>query len=296
MNGKYRYGNDGVEVVKCGGAEFGIHRDRLVKYKGKCDHAVIPEGTVSIGEFVFADHEEIKTVVIPETVRLIGSNAFDGCTSLESIVLPGETEVLQKYAFHGCTALRSCDLGGVEEIADNVFSGCTSLERVVFSERLRSIGEYAFFNCTALTEAVISEGITELEYGLFCGCSALSQVLVPSTVERIDGRAFKGCEHLERILCTLEVGRYLDDAVREKTFERFLRRFTDGSATLDERTRWAEFISRNAAAVFWMFKDDCEFYRYAARECAIIKDDIDKILGFTDSIECRAILIELKMK
>ena len=296
MGGKYRYGNDGIEVVKSDGAEFSIRCDRLVKYKGKCEYAVIPEGTVSIGEFVFADHDELKTVRIPDGVRMIGGNAFDGCTSLEGISLPCDTKILQKYVFHGCTSLRNCELGGVEEIADNVFSGCMSLERVVFSERLRSIGEYSFCNCTALTEAVIPEGITEIEYGLFWGCGALSQVLIPSTVERIDGRAFKRCERLERILCTPASGRYLDDAVREKTFERFLQRFLNGHANSNERTRWAEFISRNAVAVFWMFKDDCGFYRYASCECAIIKDDIDKILGFTESLECRAILIELKAR
>lgn len=77
-----------------------------------------------IGENVFKDQTNIRSVNIPDTIVLIDNNAFRGCSSLESF-----------------------DTNKVVTIADNVFYGCNRLSEVELREGLNSLGADVFYNC-----------------------------------------------------------------------------------------------------------------------------------------------------
>ena len=87
---------------------------------------------------------------------------------------------------------------------------------------------------------------------------------------------------------------YLDDALREKTVECFLGRLKKGLATAEERSAWESFIKRNVRETFGIFKDDYGFYKYVGDEWALSKEEIEAVLSFTESLECRAILLNFR--
>ena len=51
----------------------------MAKFEIKDGVAIIPEGTIEIGEKAFQDCTFLVSVTIPESVIEIGSYAFDGC-------------------------------------------------------------------------------------------------------------------------------------------------------------------------------------------------------------------------
>ena len=107
----------------------------LSGYKGSdtvVDLSVI-EGLEIIGENVFHENRDIKTVIIPEGVTEIGSNAFWN-TTLESVNLPST----------------------IRKIGSGAFGDNNNLKDVTLNEGLVHIGSYAFNNVYARTIAIPS--------------------------------------------------------------------------------------------------------------------------------------------
>ena len=113
---------------------------------------IINDGTVSIPNYCYRGHAEIKCVCFPESVREVGVGAFSGCTNLEKVRLN-----------EGMTRLRK-----------ELFSGCTGLKEVHLPDTLESIGEWAFRDCAGLERLVIPKSVKEICAESFLGCSNLT--------------------------------------------------------------------------------------------------------------------------
>lgn len=85
--------------------DFVIENGVLVKYKGKGDEVVVPDGVTKIDAEVFRKKSKITSVVVPEGVREIGDFAFQECTKLERVLLPQSLEMVRKGAFDYCRSL-----------------------------------------------------------------------------------------------------------------------------------------------------------------------------------------------
>lgn len=90
----------------------------------------IPEGVTRLGNRLFQDRQDIRSISIPEGVKEIGLRTFYGCTALTRVSIPGS----------------------VERIEGRTFSECTSLTTVVIPEGCRYLGSYTFSDCSSLTE------------------------------------------------------------------------------------------------------------------------------------------------
>ena len=62
-------------------------------------HLEIGAGVKKMGNQVFYDCDDLKTVKIKDGAALIGRNAFRGCKSLESIIIPTSVKKIDKSAF-----------------------------------------------------------------------------------------------------------------------------------------------------------------------------------------------------
>lgn len=52
-----------------------------------------------IGESVFDNWTNLKSIKLPDTLKQIKKNAFNGCTSLENLVIPNNVDVIGENAF-----------------------------------------------------------------------------------------------------------------------------------------------------------------------------------------------------
>ena len=198
---------------------------------------VIPEGVTTIEYGAFLDNGKLKTVSLPSTLTrigvdwngdgvfarcsrletvtfakgtndaVIGFNTFLGCPALKKVEIPGNYVAIQNSAFESCTALTSFKWeksdASKQYIGEFTFKNCTALASVSLPVTLNSIGKYAFQNC-AITNLVIPEGVTTIEYGAFLDNGKLKTVSLPSTLTKIgvdwngDG-VFARCAKLETV-------------------------------------------------------------------------------------------------
>ena len=57
---------------------------------------------------------------------------------------------------------------------------------------------------------------------------------------------------------------------------------------------WNTYITENTSKCFKIMKDDADFYAKVTENLTLTSDNVDDILDLTDSLECRAMLLEYK--
>lgn len=119
-------------------------------YKDSIKHIVIESGVTGLGNYAFAQCENLETVTIADTVTDIGMATFYQCSSLQSINLPDSVKAIDDYAFYGCYSMNTLSLGSVESIGSYAFAQCTALENVVVPATTTNIGDSAFAWCQNL--------------------------------------------------------------------------------------------------------------------------------------------------
>ncbi len=156
------------------------------------------EGTTVIGESLFENFTNLKTVTLPDSLMIIQQNAFQGCSSLTSVVVPKSVKSIAYRAFYNCTGLESASiLGNLEEFGGEVFYNCSSLSRVTIANA-NEISFRTFKGCAALEEITIPENVTFIGSEAFEDCISLQKVTFLSTyVETIEHSAFENCVSLK---------------------------------------------------------------------------------------------------
>jgi len=128
--------------------------NNIVADGGACGKSAnIPEGTVAISDYAFADCYELADVTIPASVKVIGATSFSGtpweaknlssagalvindmhvkgCNKVddrEDIII--EQDKIQNYAFAECEGYKNLQLGGqIKTIGNSAFSALKGLE------------------------------------------------------------------------------------------------------------------------------------------------------------------------
>ena len=189
---------------------------------------VIPEGTETIGDYVFYNCSGLTSITIPDSVTSIGEEAFMGCSSLKSIeVEKGNSryhskgncliETASKTLIAGCkTSIIPTD-GSVTFIGDCAFSYCTGLTSITIPDSVTSIGDDAFDGCSGLTDVYYqgdlsgwlgiqfdSSDSNPMYYAdnLYINGEMLQlqgEFVIPEGTEKIGAYAFRGCNGLTSI-------------------------------------------------------------------------------------------------
>ncbi len=168
----------------------------------------------SIGASAFFCCDSITTISIPGSITSIGNYAFDGCGSLESMTIPDSVISIGASAFRDCKNIETLTIGsGVKSIDVNAFYKCYNI-RYVYAADIKSWcqiefqdllghplynGADLYIDGKILKEAVIPEGITEINYAFF-NCSTLESVVIPNSVTSISNYAFSGCRKLKSVI------------------------------------------------------------------------------------------------
>lgn len=108
-----------------------------------------------VGDYAFADCENLRTVSIPNVIE-IGEAAFGkyehNAPSFMTIELPNTLTTMRDGVFIGCAGITEITLPeSLVECGDYMFSLCTNLKKVVLPDNLKKIGGYWFLGCEKLT-------------------------------------------------------------------------------------------------------------------------------------------------
>ena len=79
--------------------DFEIKDGVLIKYHGRSQEVVVPQGTVAIGGCAFKDNNSINLIEFPQSLINIGEEAFSNCESLEKITLSKAIKFIGFAAF-----------------------------------------------------------------------------------------------------------------------------------------------------------------------------------------------------
>ena len=94
---------------------------------------VLPDGSESIGNYVFVGYSRLTSVTIPDSVKSIGEGAFYGCSNLLWVTIEEGVQSIGEYAFYGCSSLTRMTIPyGLGLIGEYAFSGCSNLRLVTF--------------------------------------------------------------------------------------------------------------------------------------------------------------------
>ena len=99
---------------------------------------------------MFANCEQLKTVVVHDEMEEIGSNAFSNCISLQTFKLPKKVRRIGNYAFMNCKSLTCIDIPeAIKTIGDDALSSCSSLEYIkMFAAMPPFLESYGVFQDT----------------------------------------------------------------------------------------------------------------------------------------------------
>lgn len=199
--------------------DFQIKDNVLVKYNGREEKVVIPDGVTAIKYNAFLGNTKIKSVIIPNSVTKIEEGnanggiygAFANCTSLSSISLPNKLIGIGDFAFYGCTSLKNITLPDkLEAIGASAFGNCSSLKSITLPDKLITIGTGAFKECTSLRSITLPDGLETVGDYAFQDCKSLKSITIPNQVVLISNGTFYNCTSLENIKLSSNVSRIED--------------------------------------------------------------------------------------
>ena len=165
----------------------------------------IPEGTLFVGDYAFANYTPFKTVTLPVSLTRIGDCAFMNCTAVATVSLYDQVTELGSYAFYGCTALKNLRLSSaLTEIGGSAFEGCARITKITLPEKLSAVGSRAFAGCTAAVIPTLPKGLAFVGDGAFGGCQLPDALYIPEGLMVLGEGAFGGCTTISDMYCPFE--------------------------------------------------------------------------------------------
>lgn len=185
-------------------------------------------GDEGIGELVFWNCVNLKSVSIPKGISRLNQGTFKGCISLKNVeIRDAENSILEsieKEAFSGCYSLESTDflnnLKLLKEIKEQAFSYDITTELAKLSEIkdiygnklyvggltaislpdcVTTVDKTAFEYQYNVENITLGNGITELPETIFSGFVKLRHVKLPERLVTIGDKAFYKCIMLNEI-------------------------------------------------------------------------------------------------
>lgn len=183
-------GYEVIKVVNKTKSEYGAFRTGINGIDTRC-----------IGNRLFFDCSNLKSITIPDYITTIGESAFYGCTGLTSITIPNSVTSIDSDAFSNCDNLTSIVIpDSVTNLGGNVFHYCDNLTSVTVGNSVTTIDCAAFEGCSNLANVTICGAVTTILDQAFAECSKLAEIIIPNSVTTIGPSAFFLCTGLNSIV------------------------------------------------------------------------------------------------
>ena len=186
----------------------------------------IPEGVTSIDDGAFWDCKSLTSITFPNSVTSINSRIFNKCHNMTSInvgsknknyssidgvlfskdksvlvaypqgrtgtyVIPDSVKEIGAYAFHSSKLTGVTIPDSVTSMGGDCFSN-SFLVSIKIPGSIKTLSYSAFNETPYLQEAILEDGVTEIEGYAFRNCYCGVNVVIPASVTLIDEWAFPG--------------------------------------------------------------------------------------------------------
>lgn len=161
-----------------------------------------------IGSGLFADCQNLTSVVLPKSTTTVEKDAFRGCTSLSSLTIPAVATSVTPS--DGCTSLAKLLVSAANDqfkSIDGVLFNAEATAIVwfplgkrgdyVLPESVTSIGDYAFQGCR-IAHFTLPEGLTAMGQAVFYG-SEIEEITMPGQLKTIPTATFQCCAKLTTV-------------------------------------------------------------------------------------------------
>lgn len=160
---------------------------------------IVPYGAEKIDDNVFSD-SPFEEIILPDSIKELGDAVFENSPNLKTVKLPPEIEKLTPYLFAGCSSLKKVTMPNeLTEFPEGLFRGCTSLEEIPFREGIQELPENVFEGCTSLKSLVIPNSVTSIGKRACADCKNLLAVVLPAKLYLLSEDAFEGCDSISSI-------------------------------------------------------------------------------------------------
>ena len=173
----------------------------------KMTKLTIPESVTKVGNYTFANCQDLTSVTIPPSVTEIKTKAFYGCKNLKEVINYSSMDITKGSQTNGFVAFYA-DYVIDTIIGDFLFNksektlvkyigngGDVTLPETL-NDSYYAIGDNAFYACKNLTSVFIPDSVTEIGNGAFSMCSGLTTIAIGKSVVSIGNEAFFGCYKL----------------------------------------------------------------------------------------------------
>ena len=175
-----------------GGCDVSSIGDFAFAKCGKLVSFIIPNGILSIGDYAFSECSALSTITFPDTMTSIGRYAFQNCQGLESVTVPPSLVSFGYEAFSRCSGLTGVY---IRDLA----AWCTiSFGSFYYANPLYQ-AKHLYLNGAEVTDLVIPDGVTEIEYVAFVGGRNFRSVTIPASMKSIGYGAFSACNGLQAV-------------------------------------------------------------------------------------------------
>ena len=199
----------------------------ITAYTGNSSSVSIPSylgeyEVKSIGQGLFQDNTNLRSVIIPESVTEIGNLAFKNCVNLSSVTInaTGLKDLSSYFASSSCeyysafyntgtntqgmtvtfgngvTRIPSYLFATGKEKSDNIYCHIKTLK---MSGTITELGESAFKNCYDIKNVTWGTNLKKIGANCFENCEEIESVVIPASATQIGGCAFKNCVMLSSL-------------------------------------------------------------------------------------------------
>lgn len=182
------------------------------KYRKLIKSVDLASGVTSVGNYAFANCENLIKVTGASGLKIIGVGAFykakvlNQIGSASGVINLAKVEKICTQAFYYCEKFTELKTGSaLTVIGGYAFRGCYGMKKATIGPKCTSIGEYSFNACTSMTTVVGCTGLTSIGKCAFNADKALTTI--GGTVGRIDlpsaqvvaQYAFNGCTAIKKV-------------------------------------------------------------------------------------------------
>lgn len=169
--------------------DFIINNNELIKYNGKSEKVIVPEGIETLSANCFWNNQYVKEIVLPSSLKILGGDSFYFCKNLRKINIPKNVFLIGNNPFAACNNLEIIENESINFILIDRVLYTKDMTRIIYYpmnkkdesynilDNTKYIGKHSFYNNIYLKKINVPNSVLHFENNPFSDCINLSDVV-----------------------------------------------------------------------------------------------------------------------